>query len=158
MVALVLCGVSASTGELIASRAAQGFAAALLTPQVLAILGVVYSGAHRMKAFGASTRLDLPGVALLSAGLAALIVPLIEGRLQGWPGWTWLSVAASAVLLAAFAAHQARLERRGGTPLIRLELFTDRTFAIGVGIALTFCLGLASFWLVLALYCRTGEG
>jgi EmrB/QacA subfamily drug resistance transporter len=214
VVASALCGVSASTGDLIASRGLQGFAAALLTPQVLATLGVVYSGAHRMKAFGAyglvmgmagmfgqlvggaliradlgglgwrviffinvpigiaalayshrlpesrgkSTRLDLPGVALLSAGLAALIVPLIEGRQQGWPVWTWLSFVGSAVLLAAFAAHQARLERRGGTPLIRLDLFTDRTFAIGVGIALTFCLGLASFWLVLALYLQDGRG
>jgi hypothetical protein len=38
---------------------------------------------------GERQRLDLPGTALLSAGLLMLIYPLVQGRELGWPGWTF---------------------------------------------------------------------
>src|SRR3954453_16441783 len=37
------------------------------------------------------SRLDLVGVALLSVALAALVLPLVLGREQGWAEWTMLS-------------------------------------------------------------------
>src|ERR1700761_8163088 len=33
-------------------------------------------------------RLDLPGAALAGATLVAIVLPLVEGRRQGWPPWT----------------------------------------------------------------------
>src|SRR6478609_4297909 len=44
------------------------------------------------------TRLDVPGVALVSAALVATVLPLIQGQSQGWPLWTWLSFGAALVL------------------------------------------------------------
>jgi hypothetical protein len=174
-VASALCGLAPDAGTLISARLLQGAAAALLTPQVLAIVGVAFTGAARATAIAAyglamgvaavsgqlvggvlvewdvaglgwrscflinvpvglaalaagrlvpesrapgRTGLDVTGTALLSAGLAAVLVPLIEGRAQGWPAWTWASLAGAAVLLAAFArrccgpARSARRWRR----------------------------------------------
>ncbi|MCZ9338486.1 MFS transporter, partial [Streptomyces sp. TRM76130] len=35
----------------------------------------------------ATEGLDLPGVALVTAGLALLVYPMIQGRELGWPAW-----------------------------------------------------------------------
>src|SRR6202034_4023649 len=45
------CGLAPSAGVLILARGAQGVGAALLAPQVLAILGTIYVGADRVRAF-----------------------------------------------------------------------------------------------------------
>src|SRR5689334_5720472 len=46
-------------------------------------------------------RIDLPGAVVLALGLSAVLLPLIEGRQHGWPLWTWLSLAAAPLVLAA---------------------------------------------------------
>ncbi|NKZ02756.1 MFS transporter [Actinomadura latina] len=104
------------------------------------------------------TRLDVPGTVLATSGLVALVLPLIEGRRLGWPAWTWASLAASAVLLTAFALYQRILDRRGGAPLVAPGLFRERAFRIGSGLALVYMLALASFFLYLALYLQQGRG
>jgi MFS family permease len=50
-------------------------------------------------------RLDLRGAILFTAALVAIILPLLDGREQGWPAWSWASLAAGPVLLAVFAAQ-----------------------------------------------------
>ncbi len=42
---------------------------------------------------------DPIGTALITAGLTAIVLPLVEGRQHGWPMWTWLALAAAPVLL-----------------------------------------------------------
>jgi MFS family permease len=51
--ASLACGVAPTAGFLVGARVAQGMAAALLTPQVLAIVNTVYTGEHRARAFNA---------------------------------------------------------------------------------------------------------
>src|SRR5439155_1711493 len=60
-------------------------------------------------------RLDLAGMILVTVALLAVVLPLIEGRLQGWPAWTWVLLAAAIPLFAIFAVHQNRLRRAGGS-------------------------------------------
>jgi MFS family permease len=103
-------------------------------------------------------RLDLTGVAMLSAALVALVLPLVLGREQGWPEWTVLSLVASPLLLAAWAAYERRLALLGGAPLLDVTALRDRGFAGGLGVALVFCLGQASFFLVLSLYLQQTRG
>ncbi|WP_433227960.1 MFS transporter [Actinomadura formosensis] len=105
-----------------------------------------------------NTRLDAAGTVLVTLGLVALVLPLIEGRRLGWPAWTWESLAAAAVLLAAFAVHQRRLDRRGGAPLVAPALFREPAFRVGSGLALVYTLAMASFFLYLALYLQQGRG
>jgi EmrB/QacA subfamily drug resistance transporter len=104
------------------------------------------------------SRLDPLGTLLLTAGLAAIVLPLVEGRQHGWPAWTWISLGCAPLLLLGFAAQQRRLARRGGEPLLVPAMFRARTFTAGLMTQLAFWCGQASFFLVLALYLQQGRG
>lgn len=103
-------------------------------------------------------RLDTIGVVLVTLALVALAMPLIEGREEGWPLWTWLSLGASGPLLLGFAVHQHAREARDAAPLIDLSLFRERTFTIGLLAQLLFFMGQAAYFLVLAVYLQEGRG
>ncbi|GAA0384126.1 MFS transporter [Microbispora corallina] len=101
-------------------------------------------------------RLDLAGVAIVVPAVLLLLVPLVEGRQEGWPAWTFVSLAASAVVFALFARQQVRLSRSGGTPLVEPSLFRARSFVTGLTTVLAVYGGMASFMLVIALYVQDG--
>src|SRR5579884_4106168 len=75
-------------------------------------------------------RLDLGGVALASVALFLLVFPLVEGREAGWPWWAFACLAAAGPALLVFVAFERRVLRRGGSPLVELTLFRDRSFAV----------------------------
>jgi EmrB/QacA subfamily drug resistance transporter len=124
-----------------------GVAALVLTPRV-----VPESRAE------SSSRLDLFGAAVVTAALVAIVLPLIQGREQGWPAWTWISLAVAPVLLADFALTQRKLAGRGGSPLVHPGLFAERSFGVGLAGVVLFQATMASFFLVLALYLQDGRG
>jgi MFS family permease len=103
-------------------------------------------------------RIDLIGAALVSLGLVAIVLPLVEGQQQGWPAWVFVCLAASVPLLGAFALHQRRLAAGNGSPLVNLALFKERAFSAGVVINLAYQMMMASFFLVLALFLQDGLG
>ena len=104
------------------------------------------------------SRLDPLGTVLLTAGLTAIVLPLVEGRQHGWPAWTWISLGCAPLLLLGFVAQQRRLARRDGEPLLAPAMFRARTFTAGLVTQLAFWCGQASFFLVLALYLQQGRG
>lgn len=210
------CGLAGSSEVLVAARLVQGCAAALMMPNILSIIGVLYDGPDRAKALAAygmvmglaavsgqliggalvqanpaglgwrscflinvpigmlalalapglvpessvsrAGRTDLVGTLLVSCGLTAIVLPLVEGRQHGWPLWTWLSLAAAPAILAFFWRHQRALARRGGSPLLNPALFFTRSFTAGLFAQLVFWCGQASFFLILALYFQLGRG
>ena len=101
-------------------------------------------------------RLDPLGAVGISVSIALALVPLTLGRDQGWPLWTWISLAASVPLLLLTVAWERRLARRGGEPLLDLPLFRDRAFSAGlvVNFGLVFFFG--SFMFVLTLLLQEG--
>ena len=103
-------------------------------------------------------RLDPLGALGVSASLALALVPLTLGRDEGWPAWTWASLAAALPVLALTVAWERRLARRGGEPLLDLPLFRDRAFSAGlvVNFGLVFFFG--SFMFVLTLLLQAGLG
>uniref|UniRef100_UPI000D3C66F4 MFS transporter n=1 Tax=unclassified Variovorax TaxID=663243 RepID=UPI000D3C66F4 len=105
-----------------------------------------------------TSRLDLLGVLLVAAGSVAVVLPLVEGRAQGWPPWSWLCLAAAVPLLGAFALQQRRLAARGGAPLVAAALLAHRSFVAGLCTTLAFYVGNASLYFVLALYLQQGLG
>ncbi len=211
-----LCGVAPSAGVLVAGRLIQGVAGALLMPNVLSLIGVLYTGADRARALSAygmvmglaaaggqliggvlvqlnpaglgwrscflinlpigaaalalaprlvpesrapeTSPIDLTGTALVTGGLCAIVLPLVEGRQHGWPLWTWISLAAAPVLLGAFVLRQRRVAAAGRTPMLELSLFSRRAFSAGLLGQLVFWCGQASFFMVLALYLQQGRG
>lgn len=100
-------------------------------------------------------KLDLGGVVLLSLTLGFLVYPLIEGRETGWPAWMIAMLVACPVALAAFVRFEARLDARGGDPLVTLSLFRNSGFAAGLVMALAFYM-LSSFYLTFAVYLQSG--
>jgi len=69
--------------------------------------------------------LDLPGAALGTAGLTALVYGIIRGGETGWSaGSVVASFAAAAVLLVAFAV----VETRTAAPMLPLRFFRQRDF------------------------------
>ncbi|MFF2551662.1 MFS transporter [Nocardia sp. NPDC058058] len=76
-------------------------------------------------------RLDIGGAVLSAVGLGLLIYPLTFGRALGWPPITLVLLGLSIPVLAVFGWGQYRRARGGGEPLVRLELFGDRGFAVG---------------------------
>jgi EmrB/QacA subfamily drug resistance transporter len=104
------------------------------------------------------TGLDVVGALTLAAGLTAVLLPLIEGRQQGWPLWTWVSLAAAPALLGAFVAHQARRRRDGRPVLLDLDLFGARAFSAGLLTQLLLACTQASFFVYLALFLQQGRG
>jgi predicted MFS family arabinose efflux permease len=106
---------------------------------------------------GHRARLDLAGTALVTTGLVAIVLPLVEGQQYGWPTWTWCGFAAAPVLLVGFVAHQRRRRTSGRAPLVDLGLFSDWAFTLGSLASLTFSLVPPSFFFVLALYLQQGR-
>jgi MFS family permease len=98
---------------------AQAIAAAALTP---AATRIAESRATSRR------RHDLPGIATLGAGMALLTAGLVEGRTD-WTGTATLGLlVGGALLLAAFAA----LEARRAAPMIDLRLFGEPLFVASI--------------------------
>jgi EmrB/QacA subfamily drug resistance transporter len=95
--------------------------------------------------------LDLAGMLLAAATSVAIVLPLVEGREQGWPAWSWIVLGAGAPLLAVFLAQQKRLAAAGGQPLVAPALLAHRPFVAGLAVSLAFYVGNASLYFVLAL-------
>lgn len=103
-------------------------------------------------------RLDLRGATLFTAALVAIILPLLDGREQGWPAWSWACLAAGLVLLAVFAAHLRSKARSGGRPLLDPAIFAVRAFRAGLTCQVLFWCQQAASYLLLALYLQEGRG
>jgi len=214
--ASALCGFSQSGGQLIGFRIIQGVFAALMSPQVLATIQVMFVGRERDLAtsyvgvtvgigsllgnvlggylvsanlFGLGWRpiffvnvpigitalvlsgiflreskadtakkLDIPGALLCGLALFLLIFPISEIRERGFPPYAWAMVAASVCLWAFWLYFEGQLEKRGGSPLVPLELFESKGYGRGIGAILLLFSGLSSLSFVLAQFMQRGLG
>jgi MFS family permease len=103
-------------------------------------------------------RIDTRGTLLLGATLLALLVPLMEGHAVGWPWWTWLSLALSPLLGAAFWLVERSGERSGGDPLLPPSLLGNSGMRGGLRVALPFFAGFGGFMFVMAVALQQGLG
>jgi EmrB/QacA subfamily drug resistance transporter len=79
---------------------------------------------------GPRSRLDVPGLVLVSGASVALVWGLVEASQDGWtsPGIV-ASLAGGVCLLVAFLAWQARADE----PMIPLPMFRNTTFSAAIG-------------------------
>jgi EmrB/QacA subfamily drug resistance transporter len=214
--ASLLCGLSQTAGELVAFRLLQGFTAAAMVPQVIALITATFPPEERGRAMSwlgvavglgsvagqvlgglllqanllglgwraiflvnvpvgalalilayrllpsirATTRpgFDFAGALGLAAALGLALVPLVLGRTEHWPVWTWVSLAAASPALYLVIRWERRLTRTGGLPLIDLSLFHDRSFAAGLAAISAMMALFGSFMLGLTLLLQSGLG
>jgi EmrB/QacA subfamily drug resistance transporter len=210
------CALAPDPGVLVAGRVVQGVGAALMAPNILSILGVVYTGPDRVRAISVygmvmglaatsgqliggilirtdvaglgwraifwinvpigvaallaaprlipesrdqnGSRLDLTGVALITACLVAVVLPLVEGRQAGWPAWSWAMLGAAVPLAVTFGIHQRRKADRGGVPLLNPRIFASWPLRAGLLTQTVFWCQQAAGYLVLGLYLQQGRG
>jgi MFS family permease len=105
---------------------------------------------------GKAPKLDIGGVALLGATLTALIVPLIEGREQGWPLWSFVTMAAAIPLFLAFWRYEHRVVARGGDPLLVPSLLHEPGLRRGLA-AVLFFNAISIFFLIFTIYEQAGN-
>jgi EmrB/QacA subfamily drug resistance transporter len=103
-------------------------------------------------------RLDPLGAVGVSGALALALVPLTLGRDEGWPAWTWVSLALALPVLALTLVWERRLTRAGADPLLNLALFRDRAFSAGLLLNFAALFFFGSFMFVLTLLLQSGLG
>ena len=86
----------------------------------------------------AAARIDIPGVATVGLGLAAVVIALVEGKVWGWTSVATLGVfAAGIALLVAFWF----IEHRVRSPIVEFDLFRNGPYfgASAAGFCLVGC-------------------
>ncbi len=126
----VVCGLAPTSPVLVLARVAQGASAALLSPQVLAIIGAVYTGEDRARAFTAYS---------LALGVAAVSGQLIGGLLiqanvagMGWRSCFLINLPVGAVALSLAPRILPALRGQSGRrlDLVGAGLITLASFAV----------------------------
>ncbi|UQX86877.1 MFS transporter [Jatrophihabitans telluris] len=101
---------------------------AFLAMAVLAAVSAAITVAFAQNSSAPQGRsLDWPGQITVAISLFALLYAVIQGADDGW---TSVTVIGGFVVAAVFMALFVAIERRVDRPLIRLELFSNRVFAI----------------------------
>ena len=203
------CAVAPTIEVLIAARALQGAAAALMVPSSLAIIVAAFGPRERGAAIGSWTawggiaaivgplaggvivdqaswrwifalnvplvlgtvalvlaavpraarvthrRVDYLGAALCAVGLAGIVYALIEQPHYGWSSPVIVVPLVGGIL--AFASFLT-YERRAAAPMLRLELFSRRNFAVGNAETLAMYAGLSILFFFLTIFLQQVAG
>ncbi|TCC37398.1 MFS transporter [Kribbella capetownensis] len=102
--------------------------------------------------------LDLLGLIGITGSLALAQAPLVLGRQEGWPLWSWVLLAGSVPAVLLTLSYERRLAQRGGNPLLDLALFASRTFSSGLCISIAFMANFASSIFVFSMLLQNGLG
>jgi MFS family permease len=100
---------------------------------------------------------DKIGMLLCAVTLALLIVPLVEGREFGWPWWACAMLLTCPLAGACFWKYEMAYARRGGVPLISVELVKIPGLMSGLTGVLFFYV-VSAFFLVFSVYLQSAIG
>jgi EmrB/QacA subfamily drug resistance transporter len=203
------CAVAPTIETLIAARALQGAAGALVTPSSLAIIVGAFAPSERGAAIGSWTawggiasivgplaggwivdqvswrwifalnvplvlvtlglilaavppapvrsgrRVDVVGASICALGLAGIVFALIEQPHYGWRSPAiFVPLILGIVAFVGFVVH----ERRAKEPMLKLELFARRNFAVGNVETFAMYAGLAILFFFLVIFLQQVAG
>jgi EmrB/QacA subfamily drug resistance transporter len=94
-------------------------------------------------------RIDLPGAAVIAAGLGLVVFGLQQAGAWGWrSGWVIASIVAGVAFIGLFVL----VERRVAQPLVRLQVFGERGFSLSVLAMLFASVAFVSTFFFLSVY------
>ena len=141
-------------GGLIVDAASWRWIFALNVPLIAVTLALVFAAVPASSP-ARGRRLDLVGAGLAALALAGVVFGLIEEPRYGWSsGLTIGSLSTGAVCFVVFLAY----ERRVPQPMLKLELFRRRNFAVGNLETLTMYAGLAILFFFLTIFLQQVAG
>ncbi|HEX6702877.1 MAG TPA: DHA2 family efflux MFS transporter permease subunit [Gaiellaceae bacterium] len=127
---------------------------ALNVPLVVVTLALVLAAVPRTRTL-ATRRVDVLGAVLCVLGLGGLVFALIEQPHHGWTSPVILvPMIGGAVAFAAFLGY----ERRAAEPMLKLDLFAGRNFAVGNAETLAMYAGLAILFFFLVIFLQQVAG
>ncbi len=129
-VASAACGLAQDPGQIIAARVAQGMGAAMLSPQTLALISIIFPPQSRGAALG---------IAMGMIGLAAVSGPTLGGLIVTHLSWRWVfyvnvPVGVVAILLSFLFVPEPRASKAHGLDPFGIVLATVALFAIVFGL------------------------
>ncbi|RKE19601.1 DHA2 family efflux MFS transporter permease subunit [Streptomyces sp. TLI_171] len=135
-------GLAVATGPLIGGTLTERFSWQWIfwvnVPVGLALLPLARRGLAESR--GENPRLDVPGTALVSAGLFGIVLGLVRGNPDGWTDPMVLgSLIAGVLLLLAFVVHEIRWAKR---PMLPMRMFRNRAFSAVNAASLLMYLGM----------------
>jgi EmrB/QacA subfamily drug resistance transporter len=105
--------------------------------------------------YGPANKLDLPGLALVSAGLFGIVLGLVRGNAEGWSSPQIVaSLTVGAVLLALFVLWELRAE----APMLPMRFFRNRVFTLANVASLLMFFGMFGSIFLLAQFFQTVQG
>jgi EmrB/QacA subfamily drug resistance transporter len=119
----LLCAVAPTIEVLIAARALQGIAGALLTPTALAVIVATFEPNERGAAIGSWTAWT---------GIAAVVGPLAGGALIGLASWRWIFAVNIPFVAATLALVSALPGRAAASPRAKVDVAGAVLCAVGL--------------------------
>jgi EmrB/QacA subfamily drug resistance transporter len=126
-----IAGLAVASGPLIGGAITQGLSWHWIfwVNVPIGLAATVGAATRLAESHGPRGRLDVPALALVSAGVGALIWGVVQGGQDGWgSAQNLVGLVAGAVLLGGFVWREARTPE----PMIPLHLFTRATFTFAV--------------------------
>ncbi|MEU8423256.1 MFS transporter [Micromonospora sp. NPDC048835] len=117
------------------------------------LLGAKWIPASQGRAGG---RINVAGNLILALCPVAIVLPLVEGRSNGWPPWGWICLGGGILALAALVGYESW--RRIEGPLLPAALFKRPAFGSGLLIQLMFGAGMSGFFLIFTIWLQAGQG
>jgi len=152
-----VAGLAIAIGPLVGGAIAEGLAWQWIfwvnVPIGLLVIPLAYFRLD--ESYGPKARLDIPGLALVSGGLLAIVWALVNGNERGWTDPQIVgSFVVGAILVAAFAIWEAR----AAEPMLPLRLFRSRAFSAANVVSLLMTFGMFGSIFLLAQFFQVVQG
>jgi EmrB/QacA subfamily drug resistance transporter len=152
-----IAGLAIAIGPLVGGAIAEGLAWQFIfwINVPIGLVAIPLAMARLTETYGPSSRLDLPGLGLVSAGLFAIVWGLVRGNELGWTSPEIVAtLAVGAVLVAAFVAWEARTAE----PMLPLSFFRSRQFSAANTVSLLMTFGMFGSIFLLAQFFQVVQG
>jgi EmrB/QacA subfamily drug resistance transporter len=152
-----IAGLAIAIGPLVGGAIAEGLAWQWIfwVNVPIGLIAIPLAYARLTETYGPNSRLDLPGLGLVSAGLLSIVWGLVNGNEIGWTDPQIIGfLGVGAILLGLFVAWEARTSE----PMLPLRLFRSRGFTAANIVSMLMTFGMFGSVFLLAQFFQVVQG